>query len=119
LFIDSQIQRMKKYGQQTASPKGGLFRPIPEKKPSAQAVEPQQPTPPSPSTDDELLTDADVMTLLKVKKQWLRDHTTRVLPIVPHIKIGREIRYSKRAIHAWIMAQQETRPTWERKEKAA
>lgn len=100
--------------------KGGLFRPVAETKPVAVENVPVLTPTPTPTIDeDELLTDADVMAILKVKKQWLRDHTTRVLPIVPHIKIGREIRYSRKAIQAWIMAQQETRPSWERTEKAA
>jgi hypothetical protein len=65
--------------------------------------------------EDELLEEEEVMMILKVKKQWLRDHTTRVLPIVPHVRMGRQISYPKRAIFAWIAAQTETRPTWERK----
>lgn len=69
--------------------------------------------------DDELLTDEDVCRILKVKKQWLRDHTTRVEPIVPHIHtMGRQIRYSKRALYAWMREQIETRPSWARKEQS-
>jgi len=69
--------------------------------------------------DEELLTDQEIMDLLKVKKQWLRDHTTRVEPILPHLKIGREIRYLRSDVIGWCQKLRETRPSWERKEKAA
>jgi hypothetical protein len=68
---------------------------------------------------DELWTDEDVMKLLKVNKQWLRDHTTRVEPILPHISLGREIRYPKSRLLHWLDSQVETRPSWERRPPAA
>jgi hypothetical protein len=69
-------------------------------------------------SDDELLTDEEVMKLLKIKnKQWLADHRTRVLPIIPHVLFGREIRYPRRLVLRWIASLIETRPTWQRKEK--
>ena len=76
---------------------------------------------PGPSIEeDELLTDEEVCVILKVKKQWLRDHTTRTEPIVPHIRtMGRQIRYSKRALYAWMREQVETRPSWQRKKESA
>ena len=70
--------------------------------------------------EDELLTDEEVCLILKVKKQWLRDHTTRTEPIVPHIRtMGRQIRYSKKALYAWMRDQIETRPSWKRKKESA
>ena len=66
---------------------------------------------------DVFLTDAEVMAILRVKKQWLRDHTTRVEPIVPHVLIGRQVRYSRRALYDWLRSLNETRPSWERKGK--
>lgn len=73
-----------------------------------------------PIEEDELLTDEEVCVILKVKKQWLRDHTTRTEPIVPHIRtMGRQIRYSRRALYAWMREQIETRPSWERKKEPA
>ncbi len=70
--------------------------------------------------EDELLTDEEACAFLKVKKQWLRDHTTRVEPIVPHIRtMGRQIKYSKRALSRWVQEQIETRPSWQRKKAPA
>jgi hypothetical protein len=56
---------------------------------------------------------------LGVKRQWLADHRTRVQPIIPHITMGREIRYPKRAIDGWLASMVETRPTWERSNTSA
>src|SRR5438309_2368232 len=94
----------------------GLLRPNPR----LQAIVPVAETVEEVSPEaDELLTDEQVCKILKVKKQWLRDHTTRVEPIVPHIPMGRQIRYSKRALYTWIEAQIEIRPTWERNRNTA
>jgi hypothetical protein len=68
--------------------------------------------------DDELLIEEEAMSLLKIKnKQWLADHRTRILPIIPHILFGREIRYPKRLLLRWIASLIETRPMWERKQR--
>ncbi|SRR6266849_10504067 len=92
----------------------GLLKP----NPTRQAVDPL--SSPRSSLEDELLTDEQVCAILKVKKQWLRDHTTRVEPIVPHIRtMGRYIRYSKLALYEWMREQIETRPSWQRKKAAA
>lgn len=64
---------------------------------------------------DELLNDEQAMKILKVNLQWLRDHTTRAYPIIPHIKLGRDTRYPKRALYSWIAAQIITSTTLERK----
>ncbi len=64
---------------------------------------------------DELLDDEQAMKILKVNLQWLRDHTTRAYPIIPHIKLGRDTRYPKRALYSWIAAQIITSTTLERK----
>jgi hypothetical protein len=88
----------------------GLLKPNPTR-PVA-----DRPFDPAPIVEEELLTDEQVCAILKVKKQWLRDHTTRVEPIIPHIRtMGRHIRYPKHALFAWISRQIETRPSWERK----
>ena len=63
---------------------------------------------------EEYLTDERVMKILDVTKQWLADHRTRVEPIIPHVTLGREIRYPKRALYAWMSTRTETRPKWER-----
>ena len=89
----------------------GLFKPNPTRE-----VGDQHSSTTLTVDEDELLTDEQVCAILKVKKQWLRDHTTRVEPIVPHIPtMGRHVRYPRRALYAWIREQIETRPSWERK----
>ncbi len=92
------------------NPKGGLLKPNP--KTSGITLDVPQPAP--PSQDDEYLTDEQVCQILRVTKQWLRDHTTRVEPIVPHIRLGRKIVYPRRALFDWMSARVETRPNWER-----
>jgi hypothetical protein len=54
---------------------------------------------------------------LGVTLQWVRDHTTRVEPIVPHTRIGkRTIRFERAELMRFIAEQREARPTWERRE---
>jgi hypothetical protein len=65
---------------------------------------------------DDLLTEGEVIRWLHVKKQWLADHRTRVLPIIPHIPMGKQILYPRRAVETWLANLVETRPTWERKD---
>jgi hypothetical protein len=65
--------------------------------------------------DEEYLTDEQMMAWLHVKKQWLADHRTRVEPIIPHIPMGKQILYPKRAVQTWLDRLVETRPSWERK----
>lgn len=89
--------------------KGGLIKPNPK------AVSISLPV---IDHDDDYLTDEEVMDWLNVKRQWLADHRTRVEPIVPHIKMGKQILYPKPAVKAWLDALVETRPTWERRNVA-
>src|ERR1017187_7331145 len=65
---------------------------------------------------DDLLTEEEVIRWLHVKKQWLADHRTRVLPIIPHIPMGKQILYPRGAVKTWLASLVETRPTWERKD---
>lgn len=73
----------------------------------------------TPAIEDEYLTDEQVCGILHVNKQWLRDHTTRVKPILPHIRLGRKIVYPRRALYEWMNTRVETRPNWERQEVGA
>ena len=57
---------------------------------------------------------AEVAAILKVKVSWVRDHTTRVEPILPHVKMGRKVRYEPGKILAFIQKCHEDRPSWER-----
>lgn len=65
---------------------------------------------------DDLISEEDLMKWLSVDRQWLADHRTRVLPIIPHIRLGKTIRYSRSRISAWLGGCVETRPRWERGE---
>ena len=61
----------------------------------------------------ELLTVEDVATLLKVSKSWVYEHTrSRGTPRserLPHIKVGKYVRFHARALRAFIQKQCRTR----------
>lgn len=61
-----------------------------------------------------LLDAAEVATILGVSRQWIRDHTTRIEPIIPHVRMGRKVRFRLADIKRFIDTQTETRPKWER-----
>jgi len=65
--------------------------------------------------DEELLDAAAVAKILGVSLQWIKDHTTRIEPIIPHIRLGRKIRFRSADIKRFIQMQTETRPRWERR----
>lgn len=70
---------------------------------------------PQGAIDDETLLDVeDVCKILKVTRQWIRDHTTRIEPIIPHIRMGRKVRFRLADIKRFIDQQVETRPRWDR-----
>jgi hypothetical protein len=95
------------------------------------AFEPQQTMPPgsrSPMNDritpkDKLLTPQEVCQWMDVKMNWLKDHTTRSQPIVPHIRMGKVIRFRRTDIAEFIERQLSAKPTTkshaETKQKAA
>jgi len=89
--------------------RGGLLKPSPKALPA------DAPVAFPVVEDEEYLTDEQVMAWLHVKKQWLADHRTRVEPIVPHISMGKQILYPKRAVQTWLDRLVETRPSWERR----
>ena len=66
-------------------------------------------------TVEELLDAAAVAKILGVSLQWIKDHTTRIEPIIPHIRLGRKIRFRSADIKRFIQIQTETRPRWERR----
>jgi excisionase family DNA binding protein len=55
---------------------------------------------------DELLTVDDVASLLKVNKSWVYEHTReRGMPRaerLPHIKLGKYVRFDARAVRAFL-----------------
>jgi excisionase family DNA binding protein len=63
---------------------------------------------------DKLLTPDEVAVLMDVKMSWVMDHVTRVEPIIPHIRLGKVIRFKRDAVVAWLDSLESTKPTWER-----
>lgn len=51
---------------------------------------------------DELLTADDVAAMLRVTKAWVYAETRR--GALPHIRLGRYVRYRRAAVLAWIEA---------------
>lgn len=88
--------------------KGGLFKPVPGIPESMPTVNEDFYSP------EDLITDEQVLAWLAVDKTWLADHRTRVEPIIPHVKLGKTIRYSRRAIQRWLSECLQTAPRWER-----
>jgi len=73
----------------------------------------------SSDMDDENLLNADqVAMLLGVNRHWVRDHCTRALPIIPHNKLGRKVRFEREEILRFIRECRESRPKWERNGRA-
>jgi hypothetical protein len=56
-----------------------------------------------------------VAKLLGVTGSWVKDHTTRVEPILPHIKMARKVRFRVEDIERFVHEHFEHRPRWERK----
>jgi excisionase family DNA binding protein len=63
---------------------------------------------------ERLLTPDEVAVLMDVKMSWVMDHVTRVKPIIPHIRLGKVIRFKREAVLAWLDSLSSTKPTWER-----
>jgi len=53
-------------------------------------------------TADRLLTADEVAALLRVTKAWVYAETRR--NALPHIRLGRYVRYREVAIHSWVEA---------------
>ena len=68
----------------------------------------------SQGLEDRLLTSQELADWLNVTVQWVRDHTTRIEPIVPHIKIGKNVRFRRADVARFLRQQFQTAPTWER-----
>jgi hypothetical protein len=62
----------------------------------------------------ERLTPQEVEHILSVKHEWIKDHTTRIEPIIPHIRMGRTIRFRRADIQKFLAAQVTSKPTWDR-----
>lgn len=67
-----------------------------------------------PAPGGDLIPESAVIEMLGVSEQWLKDHRTRVEPIIPHVKLGRRILYPRRLVNEWMATLVESRPRWER-----
>ena len=62
---------------------------------------------------DNLLTIEELCLILNLKKSWIMDHVTRIKPIIPHIRMGKKIRFKRERVMEWLNSQINTKPTWE------
>lgn len=61
-------------------------------------------------TDDRLLEAAEVADLLAVPVRWVREHTRSGL--IPHVRLGRYVRYRREAVVGWIAEQEHGGTAW-------
>ncbi len=53
--------------------------------------------------EDRLLTVSELADVLKVQKSWIYDHTRmRGLSRIPHIKLGKYLRFEMSAVQLWL-----------------
>jgi excisionase family DNA binding protein len=56
---------------------------------------------------ERLLTAAEVAELLAVPESWVREHTR--IGSLPHVQLGRYVRYRRDAVLDWVKAQEAAR----------
>jgi len=61
---------------------------------------------------DRLLTAAEIAELLAVPERWVREHTRGGL--IPHVKLGRYVRYRRIAVLDWLIEQDQEGAAWRR-----
>ena len=66
---------------------------------------------PTGDRSGKLLTPCELATIIDVKLSWIMDHVTRIEPIIPHIRVGRKIRFRPDVID-WFYSLLITKPTW-------
>lgn len=59
---------------------------------------------------DRLLTAEEVAELLAVPERWVREHTRGGL--IPHVRLGRYVRYRREAVLAWLDEQEHDGAAW-------
>jgi excisionase family DNA binding protein len=60
--------------------------------------------------NDALLNADEVAALLSVPVRWVREHTRGGL--IPHVRLGRYIRYRRPTVLAWIIEQEHHGAAW-------
>ena len=58
-----------------------------------------------PLTDDEWMSPEQLGTWLNLKREWIYDAASR--GVIPHVRIGRQIRFNRREIRAWLEEQRQ------------
>jgi excisionase family DNA binding protein len=61
---------------------------------------------------EKFLTPDDIAALLDVKVSWVMDHVTRIEPIIPHVRIGKMIRFRRQEVMQWLDSLTSTKATW-------
>jgi excisionase family DNA binding protein len=59
---------------------------------------------------DRLLTAGEVAEMLAVPERWVREHTRGGL--IPHVRLGRYVRYRREAVLRWIDDQEAGGAAW-------
>ncbi len=62
---------------------------------------------------EKLLTPHEIAQYFDVTVPWVLDHVTRVEPIVPHIRMGKMIRFRISDVTNWLSSKTNTKPTWD------
>jgi excisionase family DNA binding protein len=60
-----------------------------------------------------LLTPDDVAKWLRVPRKWVIEHTNRYEPIIPHIRMGRAVRFRREDIEAFLNERVKKTPKWQ------
>ena len=61
---------------------------------------------------EQLLTPDDVARWLRVERKWVVEHTTRYEPIIPHVRIGRAVRFRREDVERFISERVSAKPLW-------
>lgn len=62
----------------------------------------------APTPIEELLTVADVMRLLKVKRTWVYEHAKA--GDLPHVRLGTTLRFEPEQLREWVKRNRNTAP---------
>ena len=60
---------------------------------------------------EKLLTARELALIIDVKLSWIMDHVSRVEPIIPHMRVGRVVRFRPDIVN-WFYLLTTTDPTW-------
>jgi hypothetical protein len=61
---------------------------------------------------EQLLMPEDVARWLGAKRKWVIDHTSRYEPIIPHLRLGKAIRFRRADVERFLSRQVSTKAWW-------